>query len=65
MKVTNEGGHLVIRLKLWKPHLSTSGKSMVVASTRGPKRTNLQISGKCVRVNANAFYDSAKPQEST
>lgn len=57
MKVTIENEYIVIRLKMWKPRLSNSGKSMLVASTRGPRRSNVKIRGKVVRVSASAFYD--------
>ncbi len=63
MKVTAEDGYLVIRLKLGTPRLSKSGKSMLVASTRGPKRSNVKIRGQFIRVNANAFYDRVKPRD--
>ena len=47
MKVTAEDGYLVIRLKLQKqPHPSKSGKTMIVASSRGPRRTILKYREK-------------------
>lgn len=52
-----EDGQLVIRLKLKKPRLSKSGKSFLVGSTRGTKKSSVMINGKPVRFNANAFID--------
>jgi len=64
MKAIVENGYLILHLKLQKPHPSKSGKSMLIATTRGPRRTNLKWKGKTVRVIANAFYDKAKRKES-
>jgi hypothetical protein len=52
-----EGEYLVIRLKLKKPRLSTSGKTFVVGGTRGTKKSSIIIKGKPVR---NAFIDLDK-----
>ena len=49
-----ERGCLVIRLKLRTPKLSNSGKTRVIASTRGFRITRLQFRGKSVYVIANA-----------
>ena len=60
MKVTIENGELVIRLPLNKPPvLSASGKTLVVASTRGNQRTNAVIDGQPVVIGVNAYI--AKP----
>jgi hypothetical protein len=56
VKVTVEDGYIVIRLRLGQPHPSNSGKSTVVASTRGPKRSDVKIKGKYLHVIANAFF---------
>jgi hypothetical protein len=37
------------------PRISKSGKRLVVASSRGVRRTSLRIDHKPVAVNANAF----------
>jgi hypothetical protein len=60
MKVTIEKGELVIRLPLNQPPvLSSSGKSLVVASTRGNQRTDAVIDGQPVILGINAYI--AKP----
>jgi hypothetical protein len=57
MKVEVKSGRLIISLKLRKPTASKSGKTLLVASTRGVKYSNVKIRGRWVRVNANAFID--------
>jgi hypothetical protein len=59
MKAEIIDGHLVLTLPLEKPTPSASGKTLVVASTHGNQRTNLEIDGKFVTVGVNA-YISAK-----
>jgi hypothetical protein len=56
MTGTLEGRQLVIRLKLSKPHPSASGKTIVIASTKGPKPIGLKIRGQVVYIIVNAFY---------
>jgi hypothetical protein len=48
-------GNLVITIPLQEPKLSASGKTMVIASTHGTRRTAAQFDGKAVCVSANAF----------
>jgi hypothetical protein len=56
MKVTIEKGELVIRLPLNDPPvLSGSGKTLVVASTRGNQRTEAVVHGQPVVVGVNAY----------
>lgn len=57
MKVDFEKGYLVIRLKIWKPRPSASGRSMLIASTRGPRRAKVKFRGKTIRVIANVYYE--------
>ncbi len=57
-----KNGRFVISLKLRKPTLSKSGKTLVVASTRGVKRSSVKIDGKAVRYIANAFIDPDRPK---
>jgi hypothetical protein len=60
MKVTIERGELVIRLPLNNPPVSSStGKTLVVASSRGNQRTEAVIDGQPVVVGVNAYI--AKP----
>ena len=44
--VTRERDMLVIRIPIKTPTLSASGKTLVVASTRGNQNTAVQIDGK-------------------
>jgi hypothetical protein len=56
MKVTIEKGELVIRLPLNDPPvLSGSGKTLVIASTRGNQRTEAVVHGRPVVVGVNAY----------
>ncbi|MCE9604326.1 MAG: hypothetical protein K8U03_05410 [Planctomycetia bacterium] len=53
-----EGNELIIRLTLHdKPERSASGKTMVVASTRGNKETECVVNGKKVVVGVNAYIE--------
>ena len=56
MKVTVEGGELVIRLPLNKsPVPSSSGKTLVIASTRGNQKTEAVVNGQPVIGGVNAY----------
>lgn len=51
-----EGDELVIRVPMsTKPERSASGKTLVVASTRGNKETDCVVQGKKVVVGVNAY----------
>jgi hypothetical protein len=51
-----EGNELVIRLPLNStPVLSSSGKTLVVASSRGNKQTEAHVNGQPVVVGVNAY----------
>ncbi len=50
-----KNGRLIISLKLQKPTHSKSGKTLVVASTHGVKRSSVLVDGKPVLYNANAY----------
>ena len=63
MKVVIENGRLLISLKLRKPAPSKSGKTLLVASTRGVRQSNVKIRGRWVRVNANAFIDMNRSKQ--
>lgn len=53
-----EGNELVIRVPMNdKPERSTSGKTLVVASTRGNKETDCLVNGKKVIVGVNAYIE--------
>jgi hypothetical protein len=56
MKVTVEGSELVIRLPLHNPPaVSASGKTLVVATTRGNQKTDAVVNGQRVTVGVNAY----------
>lgn len=51
-----EGEYLVIRVPMnARPTPSSSGKTLVVASSHGNKQTEVQIDGKPVIVGVNAY----------
>lgn len=56
MKVRIENGELVVRIPLNQPPVpSTSGKTLVVASTRGNKQTEVEVDGQPVTLGLNAY----------
>lgn len=55
MQVTIEKNELVIRIPLQAPAPSASGKTLVVASTRGNAKTTAMIDGKPVTIGLNAY----------
>ena len=55
MKVTTKGKRLIIELDLQEPTPSASGKTLVVATTRGNQSSELVIGGKNVTVGVNAY----------
>lgn len=55
LSVTREGDTLVIRVPMQAPSPSASGKTLVVASTRGNQKAGIQIDGKDVFVGVNAY----------
>ena len=61
LTVTRDGDMLVIRIPIGKPTPSASGKTLVVASTRGNQKTPVQIDGKDLYLGVNAYvYAEAK-----
>jgi hypothetical protein len=50
-----EDGKLVIELTLERPRPSATGKTLLVASTRGVQRSTARFKGKTISVVANAF----------
>jgi hypothetical protein len=55
LTVNREGDMLVIRIPIAKATPSASGKTLVVASTRGNQKTGVQIDGKDLYVGVNAY----------
>lgn len=54
-KVEIVGNELVIRMQMQTPQPSASGKTLVVASTRGNKTTDAEIDGKPITIGVNAY----------
>jgi hypothetical protein len=54
-KVSLDGRILRIELRLQEPTVSGSGKSMVIASTRGQINTGIEYKGSDILVVANAY----------
>ena len=50
-----EGNKLCIEIDLEKPTPSSSGKTLVVASTRGNAVTAAEVDGKPVTIGLNAY----------
>ena len=59
MTVTQDKNDLVIRIPLGKPVPSASGKTFVVASSRGNMPTGILVEGQPVIVGFNAFIHKA------
>jgi hypothetical protein len=55
LTVNREGNMLVIRIPIAKATTSASGKTLVVASTRGNQKTGIQIDGKDLYLGVNAY----------
>jgi hypothetical protein len=51
---------LVIELPLQEPRVSTSGKSILVATTRGPLNTGIDYKGSDLFIVANAYMRNPK-----
>jgi hypothetical protein len=63
MEVKIRKGNLIIILPLEKPRPSASGKTMLVASSRGVRRTAIRLDGELLSVVANAFfYSNGRPR---
>jgi hypothetical protein len=59
MKVTIENGILKIEIETSNPpERSASGKSLVVASTRGNMRTAVMVDGKPLTIGLNAYIQA-------
>ncbi len=61
VEIDKESNELVIRIPLQEPTPSASGKTLVVASSRGNKETDVRVDGKPVYIGLNAYtYKDAK-----
>jgi hypothetical protein len=56
IEATAEGKFLVVRLPLTEPTPSGSGKTLVVASSRGPQKTEALYNGQPIVVGVNAYF---------
>ena len=55
MQVSIENNELVIRMPMCEPRPSSSGKTLVVASTGGNLATTAMVNGKTVIIGLNAY----------
>ncbi len=55
METTIEGGFLILKLPLQPPTPSSTGKTLVVATTHGNQATTAVIDGKPIIVGVNAY----------
>jgi len=55
MNATIKNNTLIIEIPLQDPKPSASGKTFVVASTRGNLRTSATVNGKPVTIGVNAY----------
>jgi len=58
MKVTTKGNTLIIEIEMQTPALSASGKTLVIASTKGNVVTDIIVNGKPVAIGLNAYYSA-------
>jgi hypothetical protein len=56
-------GHLVIRIPLEEPRPSSSGKTLIVASTGGNVVTSVKLNGQAITIGLNAYIKAGKPAE--
>ena len=59
MQVEIKDGNSVITIPMQKPAPSASGKTLVVASSRGNKATAALVDGKPIIVGLNAYIQNA------
>lgn len=57
MNVQIKNGKLIIEIELQTPTLSSSGKTLVVASSKGNIKTDCLVDGKPVTVGVNAYVN--------
>ena len=55
MKVSIKGNVMTIEIEMQEPAPSSSGKTMIVASTHGSAATTATVNGKPVTVSLNAY----------
>jgi hypothetical protein len=55
-----EDGFLIVKLPLQPPTPSSTGKTLIVASSHGNQTTTAMIDGKPIIVGLNAYIKAAK-----
>lgn len=61
MKAEIKGKDLVITIPLnAKPEASSTGKTLLIASTHGAMKSSLKVSGEEVSINLNAYIRNGK-----
>ena len=55
LKATIKDKKLIIEIDTQEPTASASGKSLVIASSRGNQPTTLNVNGKVVTIGVNAY----------
>jgi len=55
VQIDTKTNELVIRLPLQKPYPSTSGKTLIVATSGGNQATTAVVDGKPVTVGCNCY----------
>ena len=55
LKATIKDKKLIIEIDTQEPTPSASGKSLIVASSRGNQPTTLNVNGKVVTIGVNAY----------
>jgi hypothetical protein len=50
-----EKGNLIVTIPVGTPTPSASGKTLVIASSRGNFKTELKVDGKLVTIGLNAY----------
>jgi hypothetical protein len=63
MEARIEDGHLLVRIPLETPRESSTGKTLIVASTGGNVVTTARYDGKPIVLGLNAFIRKGKPAE--
>ena len=58
MKARIEGGKLIVEIEMQQPTRSASGKTLVVASTRGNVKTDVMVQGQAVTIGLNAYISA-------
>jgi hypothetical protein len=55
MDVKIENNELVIRIPMKEPRPSSSGKTLIVATTGGNLKTDVEVNGQPVYIGLNAY----------